>query len=76
MNAWRYFAMLANPRTHIRNILGNAVFSPIIDTKNFAASAIESLVSKINPNFERTKSVINPFNADDKALVDFGKSRL
>lgn len=74
MNAWRYFAMLANPRTHIRNILGNAVFSPIIDTKNFAASAIESLVSKINPNFERTKSVINPFNADDKALIDFGKA--
>lgn len=74
MNAWRYFAMLANPRTHIRNILGNAVFSPIIDTKNFAASAIESLVSKINPNFERTKSVINPFDADDKALIDFGKA--
>lgn len=32
-NAWRYFAMLANPRTHFRNIAGNAVFVPAGSTK-------------------------------------------
>lgn len=29
INAWRYLAMLGNIRTHIRNILGNAVFTPV-----------------------------------------------
>lgn len=24
INAWRYLAMLSNPRTHIRNVIGNA----------------------------------------------------
>lgn len=74
MNAWRYFAMLANPRTHIRNILGNAVFAPIIDTKNFIGSAVETIVSKVNPKFERVKTSLNPMSQADKALVDFGKT--
>ena len=74
MNAWRYFAMLANPRTHIRNILGNAVFAPIIDTKNFIGSAVETIVSKVNPKFERVKTSLNPLSQADKALVDFGKT--
>ena len=26
LNAWRYLAMLGNPRTHIRNILGDTFF--------------------------------------------------
>ncbi len=25
-NAWRYFSMLGNPRTHVRNIVGNVGF--------------------------------------------------
>lgn len=28
-NAWRYMAMLFNPRTHIRNIVGNVGFQPL-----------------------------------------------
>ena len=40
-NAWRYLAMLGNPRTHIRNIVGNAVFTPVVGIKNTLAGAIE-----------------------------------
>ena len=33
-NAWRYLAMLGNPRTHIRNMAGNGLFAPIVFTKD------------------------------------------
>ena len=44
-DAWRYFAMLANPRTHIRNILGNTVFVPARMMKNGAVMLAERMVS-------------------------------
>lgn len=40
-DAWRYLAMLANFRTHIRNIVGNLGFAPIIITKNLTATVSE-----------------------------------
>lgn len=43
-NAWRYLAMLGNPRTHIRNITGNAVFTPVVYAKNILAGTIEAAV--------------------------------
>lgn len=39
---WRYFNMLANPKTHIRNIFGSGFFAPIRQTSNMFRSAIES----------------------------------
>ena len=43
-NAWRYMAMLTNPRTHIRNIGGNAGFAPLVIAKSVTAGAIEASV--------------------------------
>lgn len=40
-DAWRYLAMLANPRTHIRNVLGNTVFVPARMIKNGAVMLVE-----------------------------------
>ena len=62
-NAWRYLAMLFNPRTHDRNILGNVWFQPFIFTKNRVASAIESTVDAVSKanggkGIERTKSFV------------------
>lgn len=126
-NTIRYLAMLGNVRTHIRNVLGNALFAPIVSTKNAIASAGESLYSNtISKNAqsklpdldeqmrllnrrvneaeqgsqewldakkerdkvrkqrnrarslsmkERTKSVVNPFSAEGKRLIDFGKAQ-
>lgn len=53
-DAWRYLSMLGNPRTHIRNVFGNAVFSPIRFTKDLLASAGEKMF--IKDPLERTKS--------------------
>ena len=56
-NAWRYLAMLANPRTHVRNVVGNLVFQPLRIVKDRVASAIEGAVSKATGGqIERTKS--------------------
>lgn len=54
-NAWRYLAMLGNPRTHVRNILGNAGFAPVVAVKNVVATGIERLV--LRNAADRTKAI-------------------
>lgn len=46
--AWRYLAMLGNPRTHSRNIAGNAAFAPVVLAKDITASAIEAAVYRVS----------------------------
>lgn len=45
-NAWRYFAMLGNPKTHIRNVFGNAIFTPAKFMKDLIAAGLESTFIK------------------------------
>lgn len=54
-NAWRYCPMLANPRTHIRNIVGNTIFIPAVRTKDVIATGIERMAQLGNSEVERTK---------------------
>lgn len=74
-NAWRYLAMLGNPTTHIRNIVGNAVFAPVISVKNGLAAAIESGVKKANGGqlSSAQKAIVSKRDAADKALLDFAE---
>ena len=69
-NAWRYLAMLGNPRTHVRNLFGNAGFMPVVGVKNLTAQVIESVASKFSPGMERTKGMFSAklFKA---ALADY-----
>lgn len=55
-DSWRYMAMLANPRTHVRNFLGNTFFQPIRIIKNGIAAGMEAGLSKAGIQIERTKS--------------------
>lgn len=56
-NAWRYLAMLGNPRTHIRNVAGNVFFQPLRMVKDRTAAAIEAGVSLASGGrLQRTKS--------------------
>lgn len=68
IDAWRYFSMLANPRTHIRNIVGNTAMGGVQGIKNKVAGGIESAVSKINPDMERNHTV-NPASKEVKAFA-------
>lgn len=68
-NAWRYLAMLGNFRTHVRNVVGNLGFAPVVGVKNIAATAIESAVSRLSGGkLERTKSAIG-FSKKDRSLL-------
>ena len=40
-NAWRYTSMLGNPKTIMRNEIGNALFAPVRTVKNIIASGLE-----------------------------------
>lgn len=58
-NAWRYLAMLANPRTHVRNVAGNVFFQPLRIVKDRVAAAIEAGVSAAGGGkLQRTKSFL------------------
>lgn len=59
-NAWRYLAMLGNARTHVRNVVGNAGFVPVVATKDVIATGIESAVHRLSGGrTERTKSFVS-----------------
>ena len=53
-NAWRYFAMLSNPKTHIRNLIGNGFFLPFVRIKDGIAQIMELGVDQS----KKTKSFI------------------
>lgn len=43
MRNWRYFSMLANPKTHFRNITGNFAMAGLRKAKDAVAAGIESM---------------------------------
>lgn len=72
LNNFRYLAMLGNPRTHVRNIVGNAFFVPVRTVKNTIAYGLENIAdAKINGGIERSKAILNSSNAADAALVKY-----
>ena len=68
-DSWRYLAMLGNPRTHIRNIVGNAIFIPSIRLKNYVGAIVEK-VAKVD-TADRTKSLHKSKRAAEFAKEDF-----
>lgn len=62
-DAVRYLAMLGNPRTHIRNIIGNAAFQIPAIAKNRLGAMAELGARALGADVERTKSLTgaNPF---------------
>ena len=70
IDGWRYFSMLANPRTHIRNMVGNVAMGKTQRVKDKLAGGIEDIVSKFNPDMERTKTIA----FSDKKTKEFAKN--
>lgn len=56
-NTWRYLAMLGNPRTHIRNVASNAVFSPAIFLKDVVGAVTQNLAGSKLSAEEHTKNL-------------------
>lgn len=70
IDSWRYFSMLANPRTHIRNVVGNTAMGLVQSAKNKVAGTIEGVISKINPDIERSHTIA----LASKEVKDFAKA--
>lgn len=69
MNAWRYLAMLFNPRTHIKNMASNEIFSEIVyDAKRFVASTLEDIAYKAGWIDTKVQGGINFRDEADRAL--------
>lgn len=67
---WRYFSMLANPTTHIRNVVGNTAMLGLRKAKDAVAAGIET-VSGLDAS-ERTHAVYSrEANAD---VVDYAET--
>ena len=72
LNAWRYFAMLANPRTHIRNFAGNLLMRGVSGVRDRVSGRLQSMFIR-NRN-QRTRSNLNrTFNAEDAARYRVGR---
>lgn len=63
-NAWRYLSMLGNPRTHVRNIVGNVGFVPAVTVKNVIGAGIESATNAVSGGkVGRTKAILTTKDA-------------
>nr|DAF66943.1 MAG TPA: hypothetical protein [Caudoviricetes sp.] len=76
-NAWRYLSMLGNPRTHVRNILGNVFFAPVVFAKNRVGAAMEAAAYQISGGKTGRSKAIVGLGKGDRALyraafADFG----
>ena len=61
--------MLGNPRTHVRNVLGNAGFAPVVAAKDLTATAIEKAVSAVSGGrLERSKGLVG-LDKNGRALL-------
>lgn len=71
LNAWRYFAMLANPRTHVRNVLGNTAMAGLTSVRNRISSGLQRRF--VSDRSQRTRETISRRNsAEDAARYQVG----
>lgn len=72
LTAWRYLAMLGNPRTHIRNIVGNALYVPVVRMDNIVQSGLQKAFSrKLEKVGAKKTAAILTNSSDDRALKKF-----
>lgn len=71
LDSWRYLAMLSNPKTTLRNYLGNQVNRVTTGVSNSIAGLIESKLSQ-KYNIKRTKEVLTKADSElvQKATAD------
>ena len=55
LRAWRYMSMLFNPRTHVRNLVGNALFGVAVQTRDIVGTIAERAI--IRDKSKRTKAI-------------------
>lgn len=69
LNAWRYFAMLGNPRTHIRNVIGNIVYQIPSRASNKLSAGLQKIF--IKDENRRTRSLLRNEKIKEFAKQDY-----
>lgn len=69
LNAWRYFAMLGNPRTHIRNVIGNIVYQIPSRASNKLSAGLQKIF--IKDENRRTRSLLRNGKIKEFAKQDY-----
>ena len=69
LDAWRYFAMLGNPRTHVRNVVGNFVMQGLTRSRNATSAALQQFIVKDAD--QRTRTFAGSMEAHKFAKQDF-----
>lgn len=69
LDAWRYFAMLGNPRTHVRNVVGNFVMQGLTRSRNATSAALQQFIVKDAD--QRTRTFAGSIEAHKFAKQDF-----
>lgn len=72
-NEWRFLAMLGNPKTMMRNFIGNKLFGGVTEVSDTIAALGEMGVDKLSKNgIERTKAILTRGDADlvNRATTD------
>jgi len=74
INAWRHISMLMNPKTHIRNVLGNGIML----TMRKSAQRVSGMLQKVLPKEERTQAVFvdKEYKTLAKAYFEANKKEL
>lgn len=67
LNAWRYFAMLGNPRTHVRNFMGNVASAIALD----ASHKVSAVGQKFLSQEKRTRTLHTSKAAKQFAKADY-----
>lgn len=70
--SWRYLAMLGNPKTMVRNWIGNKMFGAVTGVSNNLSAALEAGTDRLSKalggeGIQRTKTFLNP--VEDRALI-------
>lgn len=73
MDAWRYFAMLGNPRTHIRNTAGNILMQGVSRSSNATSALLQNIF--IKDATKRTRTGAGTVEAHRFAKADFEKNK-
>jgi hypothetical protein len=76
-DSWRYMAMLGNPKTHIRNIVGNIMFAFPRTVKNAVATGLENVAVKTGKidAADRTQALIPTREGVKYGYADFDKMK-
>lgn len=65
LSAWRYLSMLSSPRTHVRNLIGNCIFTPLRMVRDKVEATLQSSLAK---QADRTKAFHVGRTGEDGAL--------